>query len=175
MLGVALQSIQQLSGINAIMFYAPTILERFFGAEGGIIGALVLNVINFFATFLTVATVESVGRAKILFSGGILMCFALVMNAILAGIKQTDTIGYFVVLFAGLYVIGFAYSWGPVVWVYCSEMFPLRERGKATGLTTFFNYFFTAIVGLVFPIAADASLSGWAARGTSIIPPWICA
>ena len=56
--GVALQSIQQLSGINAIMFYAPRIFKHFFGATGGIYGALALNVINFFSTFVTMATID---------------------------------------------------------------------------------------------------------------------
>jgi sugar porter (SP) family MFS transporter len=160
MLGIALQSIQQLSGINAIMFYAPRILENFFGASGGIVGALILNIVNFLATFITIATVERYGRAKLLFSGGILMCFALVLNAIFASLEETKVIGFLVVIFCGLYVIGFAFSWGPVVWVYCAEMFPLRSRGKATGLTTFSNWAWTTIVGAVFPHAATASLSG---------------
>lgn len=56
--GVFLQTIQQLSGINAIMFYAPTIFADFFGEKGGIYGALALNVINFFSTFICMATIE---------------------------------------------------------------------------------------------------------------------
>jgi sugar phosphate permease len=60
-----------------------------------------------------------------------------------------------------MFIIGFAYSWGPAVWVVCSEIFPLCARGKATGLTTMTNWLFTTIiVGAVFPIASDASLSG---------------
>ncbi|KAG7344367.1 sugar transporter [Nitzschia inconspicua] len=160
LLGIGLQSIQQLSGINAIMFYAPRILENFFGSSGGIVGALILNVINFFATFITIATVESFGRAKLLFSGGILMCFSLLMTAIFASLEETKTIGFLIVVFCGLYVVGFAYSWGPVVWVYCCEIYPLRSRGKATGLTTLSNWTWTTIVGAVFPYAATASLTG---------------
>lgn len=68
--------------------------------------------------------------------------------------------GIGVTVFCALYVIGFAYSWGPVVWVVCAEMFPMRERGKATSLTTFSNWFWTCIVGAVFPIASTASLAG---------------
>ncbi|KAG7373796.1 sugar transporter [Nitzschia inconspicua] len=159
-MGIALQSIQQLSGINAIKFYAPSILENFFGSKGGIYGALALNVVIFFATFITIATVERFGRVKLLFSGAIVMCLALIPNAILAGVEQTDAVGYLVVTFCALYVIGFAYSWGPIVWVVCAETFPLRERGKATGITTFTDWFWTTIVGAIFPHAAAASLSG---------------
>jgi len=50
--GMLLQTFQQLSGINAIMFYAPIIFDDFFGNKGGIYGSLALNVINFFSTFI---------------------------------------------------------------------------------------------------------------------------
>ena len=114
--GCTLQSIQQLSGINAIMFYAPRILEGFFGATGSIYGALALNVVNFFSTFITIVTIERFGRVMILFSGAIVMFIGLVPNAILSGIDSDSAgvgIGIGVVAFCALYVIGFAYSWGP--------------------------------------------------------------
>lgn len=160
-IGCALQSIQQLSGINAIMFYAPRILEDFFGSTGSIYGALALNIINFFSTFITIATVERFGRVMILFTGAILMFISLVPNAVLASIEDGGNgVGIGVIIFCALYVIGFAYSWGPVVWVVCAEMFPMRQRGKATSLTTFTNWFWTTVVGALFPIASSASLPG---------------
>merc|ERR1712176_746673 len=161
LIGCALQTIQQLSGINAIMFYAPRILEDFFGSTGSIYGALALNIVNFFSTFITIVTVERFGRVMILFSGAILMFISLVPNAILANIEDpSNGVGVGVVVFCALYVIGFAYSWGPVVWVVCAEMFPMRERGKANSLTTFSNWFWTTIVGALFPAASTASLTG---------------
>merc|ERR1712157_177682 len=161
--GCALQTIQQLSGINAIMFYAPVIFNKFWGPAGGIYGSLALNVINFFSTFITIATVERWGRVLILFSGAILMSFALTGCAIMNAIDPDGTsnaVGVSVLLFCALYVVGFAYSWGPIVWVVCAEMFPLRQRGKATSLTTFTNWFWTTVVGAVFPLASTASLEG---------------
>lgn len=160
-MGCMLQTIQQLSGINAIMFYAPIILEDFFGSTGSIYGALALNIVNFFSTFITMATIERFGRVMILFSGAILMCISLIPNAVFTSIEDpSDSIGIGVIVFCALYVIGFAYSWGPVVWVVCAEMFPMRERGKANSLTTFTNWFWTTIVGALFPIASTASLAG---------------
>jgi hypothetical protein len=92
------------------------------------------------------------------------MLVALIPTAILAsfdtGAGSAQAIGIGVTVFCALYVIGFAYSWGPVVWVVCAEMFPMRERGKATSLTTFSNWFWTCIVGAIFPIASTASLAG---------------
>jgi len=158
-LGVSLFSIQQLSGINAVMFYAPTILQNFFGAYESIIGTFVLNFINFASTFITIYAVEKCGRVKLLVSGAVIMCCALVANAILSSVEQSAMIGYIVVVFAAIYIVGFAYSWGPVAWVVCAESFPLRARGKATGLTSMSHWLWTTIVGAVFPMASTASLS----------------
>ena len=159
-LGVSFQAFQQLCGINAIMFYAPDILNTFFTENQAIAGTFGLNGINFLATFITVAAVDKFGRVKLLVTGGIVMMFALIVNAIFASLDQTKGVGAGVLAFAALFIIGFAYSWGPVVWVTCSEMFPYRTRGKATGITTMTNWLFTTIVGAVFPAASTASLSG---------------
>jgi sugar porter (SP) family MFS transporter len=160
LLGCALQAFQQLCGINAIMFYAPDILATFFSSRQAIMGAFILNGINFCATFITLHTVDKFGRVKLLVSGGSIMSVALLANAVLASTEETLTTGWFVIAFAAVFIIGFAYSWGPVVWIYCSEIFPLRARGKATGLTTMTNWLATALVGAIFPAAQNASLTG---------------
>lgn len=158
-LGMSFQAFQQLCGINAIMFYAPDILNTFFTEDQAIAGTFGLNGINFLATFITLYTVDKYGRVKLLVYGGMLMFSALIANGILSALDQTMTVGWCVLSFAGLFIIGFAFSWGPVVWTVCSEMFPYRTRGKATGLTTMTNWFFTTIIGAVFPVASSASLS----------------
>jgi sugar porter (SP) family MFS transporter len=159
LLGMSLQAFQQLCGINAIMFYAPDILNTFFTEDQAIVGAFYLNTINFLATFIAVVAIDKFGRVKLLLCGGIMMFTSLVLNAILSGLDQTLTVGWCVLVFASFFIIGFAFSWGPVVWVVCSEMFPLRTRAKAVGLTTMMNWFCTTIIGGVFPAASRASLS----------------
>jgi sugar porter (SP) family MFS transporter len=159
-LGISLQAVQQLCGINAIMFYAPTILNEFFGEKESIIGTFILNLINMLSTFIALYAVERAGRVKLLLSGAVIMVLSLIANAVLASLPATATIGYVVTVFAAIFIIGFAYSWGPVVWVVCAEIFPLRERAKATGLTTMTNWICTTIVGAVFPAASNASLAG---------------
>lgn len=133
---------------------------NFFGNDEAIIGTFILNFINFGATFICFYAVERFGRVKLLVSGGIIMALALIANAILAGVQQSRAVGWIVIVFAGIFIIGFAYSWGPVVWVVCAEFFPVRARGKATGLTTMSNWIMTTIVGACFPAAQQASLSG---------------
>jgi MFS family permease len=159
-IGMCLQGFQQLCGINAIMFYAPDILNTFFTEGQAIAGAFYLNTVNFLSTFIAVAAIDKFGRVKLLLTGGIMMCTALVIMSILSAMDQTLTLGWCVLVFASFFIVGFAFSWGPVVWVVCSEMFPLRTRGKAVGLTTSANWFCTTIIGGVFPAASRASLSG---------------
>mmetsp|Transcript_5737 Transcript_5737/g.16156 ORF Transcript_5737/g.16156 Transcript_5737/m.16156 type:complete len:564 (-) Transcript_5737:130-1821(-) len=174
-LGIGLQAMQQLAGINAIMFYAPRILETYFSADAAVYGTFVLNGVNFCSTFITVYLIDRVGRVKLLVSGGVIMLISLVANSVLAAQDQSQEIGYGVITFCCLFIIGFAYSWGPVVWVVCSELFSLRERGKATGLTTMTNWLMTTIVGAVFPVASSASLAGCFAffAGVIFVGIWV--
>jgi MFS transporter, SP family, sugar:H+ symporter len=79
---------------------------------------------------------------------------------VLASVEQSRDIGYAVMVFAAIFIVGFAYSWGPVVWTFCAEAYPIRSRGKATGLTTMSNWTWTTIIGAVFPAASSASLAG---------------
>jgi Sugar (and other) transporter len=71
---------------------------------------MALNVVNFLATFITIATVDRVGRVKLLFTGAIVMCLSLIPNAILSGIEQTDAVGYLVITFCAIYVIGYVHA-----------------------------------------------------------------
>jgi len=164
LLGVGLQMFQQLCGINAVMFYAPDILKVFFTPRVALLGTFGLNTVNFLATFITIYAVDRYGRRRLLLVGGTTMFVALLTLCGLS-IAQTSVpsdgstpLGIAVTAVAAIFVISFAYSWGPVVWVVCSEMFPIRARAKATGLTTASNWIFTTIVGAVFPIAQMASL-----------------
>ena len=160
LLGFLLFAFQQLSGINAVMFYAPDILDTFFTEDQAIAGTFVLNIINFLATFITVFTVEKFGRTKLFVVGGSLMCPCLIVCGIFSSLDQSMGVGWAVLVFSALYIVSFAFSWGPLCWISCSEMFPYRTRGKATGITTMSHWLFTTIVGGIFPVASTASLSG---------------
>ena len=160
MLGISFFAFQQLAGINAVMFYAPDILNTFFTEHEAIIGTFILNLVNFLATFITVMTIDRFGRTKLLVSGGLLMFPCLIACGVFAAVEQTKAVGYAVVTFSALYIISFAYSWGPVLWVCISEMFPFRTRGKAVGASAMSHWIFTTIIGAIFPAASTASLSG---------------
>jgi len=159
--GMMLQMCQQLTGINAIMFFAPDMISTFLGSEAAIYGNLAIQTVNFFATFICIFLIEKAGRKILLITGGLIMiatCMSIGGVCTIPGFDNPDApqpseaAAYSVVGLCCLYVIGFAYSWGPVAWVVCSEMFPQDLRGKACSLTTATNWLFASIVGKYTPL-----------------------
>ena len=125
MIGVMLMVFQQLSGINAVMFYAPVILNRFFSAEVSLYGNLGLNGLLFLFTIVTVFVVDRAGRVKLLLLGGVTMtavqlglCGVEAAVDAQPNLNTEKELGYGVVgiVLVALYVISFGYSWGGVPW-----------------------------------------------------------
>ena len=83
----------------------------------------------------------------------------LLACGICASVEQTIGVGYAVLTFSALYIIGFAVSWGPVLWVIIPEIFPFRFRGKSVGASAMSHWLFTTIIGALFPEASSASLA----------------
>ena len=160
LLGFFFFAVQQLSGATAVFFYAPDILNTFFTEDQAILGTMALSLINLVVTAVTVVMIDKYGRTKLLVYGGTMMCLCLVALALLSTMSQTLVVAWMVLALSALYLIASALSWGPAVWVLCSEMFPYRTRGKATGVTTTSHWFFFLLVGSVFPIASTVSLCG---------------
>lgn len=160
-LGIAIQAFNQLSGNEAINFYSPTILEKMFGADDSIFFSFVLGIVNFVAVCVSILTIDRFGRIPLFFVGGITMLFTQMANSVYQSIDDpSDTINN--LFFASLAIFSFAYhgTWGPLAWDICGEMFPLRERSKAVGLTTMSNFFFNTIVAASFSFTIEASPSG---------------
>ncbi|KAJ5672725.1 hypothetical protein N7507_001852 [Penicillium longicatenatum] len=146
---------QQWNGINAINYYAPFIFEDmgFTGNSEDLLATGVVGVVEFLATIPAVLLVDKVGRKNILITGAIGMA---VCHFIVAGIIATYTgrwdenraAGWAAVVFVWIYVINFAYSWGPCAWIVVSEVFPLSMRAKGVsvgGSSNWLNNFAVAI------------------------------
>ena len=88
------------------------------------------------------------------------MAICLVIMAVLASMETTLALGWTVLGVLAVFSVAFALSWGPALYVLCSEMFPYRARSKATGVTTMSHWLFTSFVGAMFPLASTASLAG---------------
>lgn len=160
LLGISLQALNQLSGNEAINFYAPTILESMFGSKS-ILMSFILGIINFVAVCVGILLVDRVGRIPLFLVGGVAMLISQICSAIYQSYAHpsstVDTL-----FFTSLAIFSFAYhsTWGPLAWDICSEMFPLRERAKAVGLTTMSNFLFNTVVAASFSFTIEASPSG---------------
>lgn len=152
LVGVLLQMFQQLVGINVMIYYAPTI----FGYAGmtGLIAMMTVPTVNMLFTFPAIFLVEKWGRKKLLYVGAVSMFVTMVaaglaFQAIGTG-ADAATVGSIpkAVLLAAVivYIFGFAVSWGPVVWLVCSEIFPLEGREVGMTITTMVNWTFAGLV-----------------------------
>lgn len=162
---MTLQFFQQWTGINVILYY-QSILLRGMGLDpeaANIPFTIANNVVNCIATFPGMYLIEKLGRRSLLIGGGLLMagahfsiCFCISMAKHVDPLDQhtpTSSFFYYLAIFS-VYVFFFAFgsTWGPIAWVYQSEIFPLRVRGKGTGLATLSNWVNNAIISLIVPI-----------------------
>ncbi len=153
-LGVGLQVIQQLTGINVLMYYAPRILEMagFQGTEKEMWGTVLIGVTNVLATFIAIAFVDRLGRKPIMYAGFVTMGLAMaaVGTFFNMDIENNPSLGYPAVAALLLFIVGFAMSAGPIIWVICSEIYPLAGRDLGVTFSTATNWIANAIVGQYF-------------------------
>ncbi|OOQ83624.1 MFS monosaccharide transporter [Penicillium brasilianum] len=132
---------QQWNGINAINYYAPFIFEdmELPGNTTTLLATGVVGIVEFLFTIPAVLWVDQIGRKKILIAGaaGMAICHFIVAGII--GAYQHDfgehrAAGWTVIVFVWIFVINFAYSWGPVAWIVTSEVFPLSMRAKGVSI-----------------------------------------
>jgi len=150
-IGVVVGILQQVSGINAIFFYAPMIFERSgIGANAAFMQAVLVGLVNLVFTVVAMAVIDRFGRRPLLVLGllGIVACMLLLAWAFGAG----DGANPRLILIAILgFVASFAVSLGPVMWVLFSELFPNRVRGVAISFVGLVNSATAFLVTLVFP------------------------
>lgn len=148
-LGVGLQVIQQLTGINVIMYYAPRILKEAGYASHAeqLWGTVILGLVNVFATFIAIAFVDKWGRKPIMYAGFITMGLAM---GVVGFAFKTSAPGYLAVAGLIVFLIGFAMSAGPIVWILCSEIYPLNGRDFGITVSTTTNWVVNGIVGMTF-------------------------
>ena len=152
LVGVLLQMFQQLVGINMMIYYSPTI----FGYAGmkGLLAMLTVPTVNMLFTFPAIHLVEKWGRKKLLYVGAVMMLITMIAAGVafhtIGSVSDPAMIGgapkVVLLVSAILYIFGFAVSWGPVVWLVCSEIFPLEGREVGMTITTMVNWTFAGLV-----------------------------
>lgn len=161
--GIGLAVFQQFIGINAIIYYAPTIFSKAgLGASTSILSTVGIGIVNVLLTLVAVATIDKVGRKKLMLWGNVGMVISLVVLACIiffAGL--TASTAWVTVVFLGIFIVFFAATWGPAVWVMLPELFPLKARGAGTGITTLFLSAGNLVVSLLFPVLLAAIGIAW--------------
>ncbi|KAF9672264.1 hypothetical protein SADUNF_Sadunf11G0023300 [Salix dunnii] len=159
-MAVMIPFFQQLTGINVIMFYAPVLFSTIgFGNDAALMAAVIIGIVNFVATMVSIYGVDKWGRRFLFLEGGsqMLMCQAVIAACIGAKFGTDGNPGELpkwyaivVVLFFCIYVSGFSWSWGPLGWLVPSEIFPLEIRSAAQSVVVSVNMLFTFIIAQVF-------------------------
>ncbi|TVY84653.1 MFS glucose transporter mfs1 [Lachnellula suecica] len=153
-----LQIIQQFTGINAIIYYAPQIFQAI-GLKGNSIDLLatgVVGVINFLSTIPAIMFLDRWGRKKVLIIGAIGMGISQLIVGTLYAVYQNSwedhrSAGWAAAVFIWIYISNFAFSIGCVNWIMPSEIFPPGVRSKAVGVAISTNWLTNFIVALITP------------------------
>ncbi|KAG7450803.1 general substrate transporter [Guyanagaster necrorhizus] len=152
---------QQWTGVNAILYYAPSIFESL-GLTGNTTSLLATGVVGiamFLATIPAVLFIDQLGRKPVLVSGAFLMAACHIVVAILTSIFHDiwpsfiaiSAAGWVACAFVWIFAMAFGYSWGPCAWIIVAEIFPLSVRGKGLSIAASSNWMNNFIVGQVTP------------------------
>jgi len=161
LLAVAIAMFNQLSGINALMYYAPHIFKMA-GAEAGsaLLQTVAVGGTNLILTMVALTVIDHFGRKKLMLVGSVGYIISLGMTAWAFYTYGTefDQIGSFIVLLSLLlFIASHAFGQGAVIWVFLSEIFPNRVRARGQALGSFTHWFMAALISWTFPMIAEIS------------------
>jgi sugar porter (SP) family MFS transporter len=154
-LAVSIGMFNQLSGINAILYYLNDIFSfAGFSKVSGNLQAVAVGATNLLFTMIAMSVIDRLGRKTLLLVGsvGTALCLAGVATIFFTHQHQSLLLW----LLIG-YIAFFAFSQGAVIWVYLSEVFPNSVRAKGQSLGSFSHWFMNAAISLIFPVVAASS------------------
>jgi SP family arabinose:H+ symporter-like MFS transporter len=154
-LAITIGMFNQLTGINAILYYLNAIFEHAgFSKVSGDLQSVAVGATNLIFTVLAMSVIDKLGRKTMLLIGSVGTCFCL---AGVAGIffsgRHEDLLVWMLIGFIAF----FAFSQGAVIWVYISEVFPNRVRAKGQSLGSFSHWIMNALISWTFPLMAASS------------------
>ncbi|CCF57726.1 hypothetical protein KAFR_0D00790 [Kazachstania africana CBS 2517] len=163
-MGVMLQALQQLTGDNYFFYYGTTIFQAV-GMTNSFETAIVLGIVNFASTFVSLYVIDRYGRRTCLLWGAASMAVCMVIYASV-GVKSlyphgrsnpsSKSAGDVMIVFTCLYIFCFATTWGPCIWVLISETYPLRIRSKGMALATASNWIWGFLISFFTPFINSA-------------------
>lgn len=153
LLAVVLMACSQFCGINAIIYYSTKIFEAAGGGKNAAFTSSIwVGLINLLFTFVAIGFVDKLGRKPLLLIGTAIQTMAL---GSVGWMFHTHQNGIPLLLCVVIFIAAFAMAMGPIPWLFCSEIFPNKVRGRAMSLAAFVIWSSCYIVAQTFPILND--------------------
>lgn len=153
LLGVFLMVFQQMTGINAIMFYAESIFEQAH-FQNGDLGSVLVGVVQVFFTAVAAVVMDRAGRKLLLMFSGVSMALSTaafgVYFYLLNQPEPQTQLAWLALLSMGVFITGFALGWGPIPWLLMSEILPVKVRGFAGAVCVLTNWTMAFVVTKTF-------------------------
>jgi len=163
LIGLLLPLFSQFSGINAIIYYGPRILnDAGINISNALLGQVIFGLANFLFTLIAVWKVDQMGRRPLYIIGSIGATISLFFTGWCFYSGATNNIALVIIII--LFLACFAFSIGPLKFVIASEIFPTRIRGRAMGLSIMVMWIADTIVGQLTPLllgSAGAAITFW--------------
>ncbi|AEB74133.1 sugar porter family MFS transporter [Lentilactobacillus buchneri] len=149
---ILLMLLQQLVGINSVIYFLPQVFIKGFGfPESNAIWISVgIGIVNFLCTILAYNIMDRFNRRTILLFGSIVMALSIGILSILNFTLKVQDAAVPTMILIGIYIFGFAVSWGPICWLMIGEIFPLNVRGVGTSIGSAANWIGNFIVSQFF-------------------------
>ncbi|PCG89556.1 Major facilitator superfamily domain, general substrate transporter [Penicillium occitanis (nom. inval.)] len=162
LVGVLLQALQQLTGANYFFYYGTTIFQGA-GISNSFVTQMILGGINFGTTFLGLYNIQYFGRRKSLIIGALWMFICFMVFASVGHFaldrttpSNTPSAGIAMVCFASFFILGFASTWGPMVWTIIAELYPSEFRARSMALATASNWLWNFLLAFFTPFITSA-------------------
>ena len=153
--GIMVSFFQQFIGINVALYYAPRIFEDLgAGADASMVQTVVMGLVNVIFTLIAIKYVDKIGRKPLLIIGSIGMAIGMGGVSMLSAF---NVIGISTLIFIVIFTASFIMSWGPIVWVVLSEIFPNRIRGAAMAIAVAVQWLANFTITSFYPYMMEVS------------------
>ncbi|MFL9887347.1 sugar porter family MFS transporter [Paraburkholderia agricolaris] len=157
---MCLGALQPATGINAIVYYVPTILnEAGFSQSLALLNSVVLAVMSIVMTIYASRVVDRIGRRPLMIGGACVMGTSMAVLGMMAYMPKTAISGYIALGALAAFKAAFSFSWGPIGWVLVTEILPSNIRSQGLALTGTVNFLTNMVIVSTFPVLLHVNVA----------------
>ena len=161
LLAITIAAFNQLSGINAILYYAPRVFSMAgFAEDSAFLSSAVIGFVMLVFTLIAMVIIDHFGRKKLMLYGSIgyiLSLLTIAATFFVNGKEFTEAGGVVVLVSLIVFIAAHGFGQGAVIWVFISEIFPNKVRARGQTLGSFTHWFMAALISWTFPVFAEIS------------------